>query len=79
MRESNIEKSHDYSHMLINTLLISFRATLECIRVFPTQQLTSLRFSPHGATASSGPGFPPGQGFTITPRHTTFGRNPLDE
>jgi hypothetical protein len=33
----------------------------------------------HGATAPSVPGSPPYQGFTITLRHTTLGRNPLDE
>jgi hypothetical protein len=32
----------------------------------------------HGATASSGPGPPHYRGFTITLRHTTLGRTPLD-
>ena len=34
---------------------------------------------PHGATAPSGPGPPHYQGTTITLRHTTLGRSPLDE
>jgi hypothetical protein len=33
----------------------------------------------YGATAASGPGPPHFRGFTITLRHTTLGRNPLDE
>ena len=33
----------------------------------------------HGARAPSGPGPPHCQGFTITLRHTTLGRTPLDE
>jgi len=33
----------------------------------------------HGATAPTWPGAPHYRGFTITPRHTTPGRNPLDE
>jgi hypothetical protein len=33
----------------------------------------------HGATAPSGPGPPHYRGFTITLRHTTLGRTPLDE
>jgi len=33
----------------------------------------------HGSTAPSGPGPPYYRGFTITLRHTTFGRTPLDE
>jgi hypothetical protein len=36
-------------------------------------------FFPHGATALSGPGPPRCRGFTITLRHTTLGRTPLDE
>jgi hypothetical protein len=39
---------------------------------------TSL-FSFYGATAPSGPGPPCCRGFTITLRHTTLGRTPLDE
>ena len=35
--------------------------------------------NPHGATAPSGPGYPLYRGFTITLRHTTLGRTPLDE
>jgi hypothetical protein len=35
--------------------------------------------SSHGATAPSGQGRPHYRGFTITPRHTTRGRTPLDE
>ena len=35
--------------------------------------------SPHGITAPSGPGPPHYRGFTITLRHTTLGRIPLDE
>jgi hypothetical protein len=34
---------------------------------------------PHGATAPSAPGSPHDQGFTITLRHITLGRTPLDE
>jgi hypothetical protein len=36
-------------------------------------------FSPHGSTAPNGPGPPHYRGFTITLRHTTLGRTPLDE
>ena len=35
-------------------------------------------FSPHDATAPSGPGRPYYRGFTITLRHATLGRDPLD-
>jgi hypothetical protein len=34
---------------------------------------------PHGATATSGRGPSHNRGFTITLRHTTFRRTPLDE
>ena len=37
------------------------------------------RFFPHGTTAPSRPGPPHYRGFTITFRHTTLGRTPLDE
>jgi hypothetical protein len=33
----------------------------------------------YGATAPIGPGYPHYEGFTITLRHTTVGRIPLDE
>ena len=33
----------------------------------------------HGATAPSGPGPPHSRGFTITHRHATLGRTPLEE
>jgi hypothetical protein len=36
-------------------------------------------FPPSGPTAPSGPGPPHYRGFTITLRHTTVGRTPLDE
>ena len=36
-------------------------------------------FFPHGATAPRGPGPSHYRGFTITLRHTTLGRTPLDE
>ena len=36
-------------------------------------------FSFYGATAPSGPGPPPYRSFTITHKHTTFSRTPLDE
>ena len=36
-------------------------------------------FFPHGSTAPSGPGPPQYRGFTITLRHTTLGKTPLDE
>jgi hypothetical protein len=36
-------------------------------------------FFPHGVTAPSGPGPPHCRGFTITLRHTKFGRTPLDK
>jgi len=38
-----------------------------------------IRFSPHDATATNGPGPPHYRGLTITLRHTTLGRTPLDE
>jgi hypothetical protein len=34
---------------------------------------------PYGATAPGGPGPPNYRGFTITLRHTTLGRTPLDD
>ena len=37
-----------------------------------------LLYSTQGSAAPSGPGPPHGRGFTITLRHTTFGRIPLD-
>ena len=37
------------------------------------------QFLPHGATAPSGTGLPHYRGFTITLRHTTLGRTPLDD
>jgi hypothetical protein len=40
---------------------------------------SKLRFFFHGATAPSGHGPPHYRGFTITFRHTTLGRTPLDE
>jgi len=40
---------------------------------------SSSTFFPHDATAPSGPGPPHFRGFTITLRHTTLGRTPLDE
>jgi hypothetical protein len=36
-------------------------------------------FFPHGKTEPSGPGHPHCRGFTITSRHTTLGRTPLDD
>ena len=47
------------------------------LRVFPAHIYHSV-FFPHGATASSEPGHPYYRGFTITLRHITFGRIPLD-
>ena len=38
-----------------------------------------VQFFPHGATSFSGLGPPHYRGFTITPRHTTLGRTPLEE
>jgi hypothetical protein len=52
---------------------------LEWKVIEPTPQTTPPTFSPHGATAPSGPGRPHFRGFTITLRHTTLGRTPLDE
>jgi hypothetical protein len=40
---------------------------------------TGLIFFPNGATDPSGSGPPQYRGFTITLRHTTLGRTPLDE
>jgi hypothetical protein len=36
-------------------------------------------FSAHGASVPSGPGLPHCRGFTISLRHATFSRTPLDE
>jgi hypothetical protein len=44
-----------------------------------TVQLWSSLLFPHSITAPSGPGPPHYRGFTITLRHTTLGRKPLDE
>jgi hypothetical protein len=44
-----------------------------------TSPLTEIIFSPNGSTAPWGPRPPHYRGFTITLRHTTLGRTPLDE
>jgi len=49
------------------------------IPFFITAYITWCIYPPPGATAPSGPGPPHYQGFTITLRHTTLGRTPLDE
>jgi hypothetical protein len=49
---------------------------------YPSFSLRDARhrqFFIHGAIATSGPGLPHYRGFTITLRHTTLGRTPLDE
>jgi hypothetical protein len=46
--------------------------TLRCLH-------SSISPPPHGSTAPSGQGSPHYRGFTITLRHTTFRRTPLDE
>jgi hypothetical protein len=43
------------------------------------RDLCTVVLFPHGATATSGPGSSRCRGFTITLRHITFGRTPLDE
>jgi hypothetical protein len=52
-------------------------------KIFSLFSLLNMRdldlFFPHGATAPSGPGPSHYRGFTITLRHTTVGRTPLDE
>jgi hypothetical protein len=47
--------------------------------IWNTQSKIHAFFFPIGATAPSGPGPPRYRGFTITLRHTTLGRTPLDE
>ena len=53
---------------------ISCRSTY--VQLFCTSNRGTSR---HVATAPSGPGPPHSRGFTITLRHITFGRTPLDE
>ena len=48
--------------------------TLTYYVVLPPPFLSSVAFSPHGATAPSGPELPHFQGFTITLTHNTLGR-----
>ena len=48
------------------------------IKRHPHADVNSCTFS-HGATAPSGPGAAHYRGFTITLRHTTLGKVPLDE
>ena len=50
----------------------------ECwVNIFVKKSIMKYIF--RGATAPSGPGYPHYRGFTITLRHTTFGRTPLYE
>jgi hypothetical protein len=51
-----------------------FKSSCVTVNLTITQSST-----PHSATASSGPGPPHYRGLTITLRHTTLGRTPLDE
>ena len=52
--------------------------TESCVGVMNPLLLQNFLFFYHGSTASSGPSPPHYQGFTVTHRHTTLGRAPLD-
>jgi hypothetical protein len=58
---------------------ISVKFTSLHLLLCHSSDLLPLGFFLHGATAPSGPGPPDCRGFTITLRHTTLGRTPLDE
>jgi hypothetical protein len=54
----------------------------DCSKITHTKPLIGLiigYFLPHGATSPSGVGPPHYRGFTITLRHTTDGKTPLEE
>jgi len=61
----------------ITTLLSYF--LLKHVLYHPKSLTWITTFSLHGAAAPSRPGPPHYRGFTITLRHTTVGRTPLDE
>jgi hypothetical protein len=48
-------------------------------REFSPHRGTCILFFPDGAAPTTGPSHPRYRGFTITLRHTTLGRTPLDE
>jgi hypothetical protein len=52
---------------------------MELVSCLPTGDLNFMIPPPQGTTSPSGPGSPHYRGFTITLRHTTLGRTPLDE
>jgi hypothetical protein len=58
----------DFRTIHIQTVTNTHIVSYKCIYFFPS-----------GITAPSGPGPPHYRGFTITLRHTTLGRTPLDE
>jgi hypothetical protein len=63
---------------LVGQLLIIVEASRSHSDTPHSVGLLWTRDLPHGATAPSVPGPPHYRGFTITLRHTTLGRTPLD-
>jgi hypothetical protein len=53
-------------------------AIIDCVNL-GVKSIFFFFFSSNCTTAASGPGPPRYRGFTIALRHTTVGRNPLDE
>jgi hypothetical protein len=68
-----------FKMMLVISYLSQFARFCD-LGVAAVQNITRVvwTFSPNGTTAPSGAGHPDCRGFTITLRHTTLGRTPLD-
>ena len=64
--------------LLVFCLSASSPPKLNSFRWKSITRIYNMRSPPHGATARSGPCLPHYGGFTITLRHTTLGRTPLD-
>ena len=79
--------THTYSNFSCYFHVIQFTSYNVTFHVCLRRQVAAVfetimnRFHPlpHGATTPIGPGPPHYRGFTITPRHTTLGRTPLDD
>ena len=59
--------------------LSSYTTQLQCLSASVVQKKSIPPLPPSGATTTSVPGPPHCRSFTITLRHTTVGRTPLDE
>jgi hypothetical protein len=72
----NFMKGRNYLYISVSPFNLALEIVIYSVVV---EGFSLFIFSPHGATAPSGPGLPHYRGFTITLRHTTLGRTPLDE